>query len=175
MKRPQDTTILVVDDEEDIREFLSTVLEDVGFRVVTASDGEEALEKVASAKPDFISVDLVMPRKTGLEFLVELRERSEWKDIPVVVVTSHAHDDLGRVDFDDIFSGKKLTGPQFHLEKPVDPQEYIGLICKQLEMRCQRFGAETETSRLRSELHRMIDDADSSQLTDMLELLRSKR
>ena len=95
MTGPKDKTILVVDDEEDIREFLSTVLEDAGFGVVTAADGEEALERVEKSAPDFVSVDLVMPRKTGLEFLRELREKQEWRNIPVLVVTSHAHDDVG--------------------------------------------------------------------------------
>jgi CheY-like chemotaxis protein len=108
------------------------VLEDAGFHVVTASNGQEALEKVEEATPDFISVDLVMPKKTGIEFLYELRENNEYCDIPVMVVTSHAYDDLGSKDFEDIFSGKKLSGPQFHLDKPVDPEQYVQLIKEKL-------------------------------------------
>jgi CheY-like chemotaxis protein len=174
MNGPQGKTILVVDDEEDIREFLSTVLRDAGFDVVTAADGEEALQQVEAIAPDFISVDLVMPRKTGLEFLYELRERPEWKGIPVMVVTSHAHDDMGKKDFEDIFSGKKLTGPQFHLEKPVDPDEYLRLICRQLAITCDEQPSETVHADLRSELHRLIDDADPSELGKLLELLKSR-
>ena len=70
MTRPEDKTILVVDDEEDIREYLSTVLEDAGFNVVTAADGQEALERVETTIPDFISLDLVMPKKIGYQVLV---------------------------------------------------------------------------------------------------------
>ena len=132
MARAEDKTILVVDDEEDIREFLCTVLEDAGFQVVTAANGEEAVARIRDVVPDFISVDLVMPKKTGIQFLYELREKPEHRDIPVLVVTSHAYDDLGRKDFEDIFSGKTLPGPQFHLDKPVDPDEYVELICEKL-------------------------------------------
>lgn len=134
MAGAEEKTILVVDDEEDIREFLSLLLEDAGFRVVTASNGEEALEKVDEVAPDFISVDLVMPKKTGIQFLYELREKREHREIPVMVVTSHAYDDLGSKDFEDIFSGKKLKGPQFHLDKPVDPQQYLQLIREKLDI-----------------------------------------
>ena len=71
--------------------------------------------------------------------------KQEWRDIPVVVVTSHAHDDLGKRDFQDIFSGKRVTGPQFHLEKPVDPDQYVGLICEKLGIECDGELAETDT------------------------------
>ena len=58
--------VLVVDDEPDIRLFLRTVLEDAGFTVVTASDGDEALREVKKQKPDLISLDLIMPKKSGI-------------------------------------------------------------------------------------------------------------
>jgi CheY-like chemotaxis protein len=173
MTRPEDKTILVVDDEEDIREFLSTVLEDVGFNVVTAADGVEALERVQMSPPDFISLDLVMPKKSGNRFLYDLRKRQEWRDIPVVVVTSHAHDDIGRKDFEDIFSNKKLSGPQFHLEKPVDPEQYVGLICEKLRIEFDGEPAESDSDRLRSELHRLIEEAPPSKLSQILRALKS--
>ena len=72
MAKPQDKTILVVDDEPDIVMFLSTALEEAGFNVVTAADGNEALERVKEATPDFISLDLVMPGKSGIRFFHEL-------------------------------------------------------------------------------------------------------
>jgi CheY-like chemotaxis protein len=175
MDGPHEKTILVVDDEEDIREFLSTVLKDAGFRVVTAANGEEALRKVEVDKPDFVSVDLVMPRKTGLEFLYELREKPEWQSIPVMVVTSHAHDDMGKKDFEDIFSGKKLVGTQFHMDKPVDPDEYLHAICDRLRLTCDSEVTDSETIRLRRSLHKLIDDTEPSELGELLELLKSRK
>ena len=175
MVTPEDKTVLVVDDEEDVRDYLSTVLEDAGFRVVTAADGSEALERVASDIPDFISLDLVMPNRSGMKFLHDLRRRQEWRDIPVVVVTAHAHDDLGREDFAEIFSGKKLTGPSFYLEKPVNPDQYVGLICEKLGVQVSGRPEESDTDRLRSRLHDLIDQMESTQLSQLLRMLRFLR
>ena len=173
MTGPENKTILVVDDEEDIREYLSTVLEDAGFNVVTAADGQEALERVEVSTPDFISLDLVMPRKSGNRFLYDLRKRQEWRDIPVVVVTSHAHDEEGKRDFEDIFSNKRLAGPQFHLEKPVDPEQYVSLICEKLGVECEGELVATDSDRMRGELHRLIEDAAPSELSQILRVLKS--
>jgi CheY-like chemotaxis protein len=173
MSKPEDKTILVVDDEEDIREYLSTVLEDAGFNVLTAADGEEALRRVEIAIPDFISLDLVMPRKSGLKFLYDIRRKQEWRNIPVVVVTAHAHDDLGRKDFQDIFTGKSLSGPSFYLEKPVDPDRYVGLICEKLGIDFSGNLGEADTMRLRSEAHALVDGVEASKLPEMIKLLKS--
>ena len=62
-------TVLVVDDEEDVRKFLSMALKEAGFNVVTANDGFEALDQVKKQKPDLISLDLVMPKRSGGQVL----------------------------------------------------------------------------------------------------------
>ena len=117
MVTPQERTILVVDDEEDVRDYFADILRDAGFQVVTAADGEEALKRVSEKIPDFISLDLVMPRKSGIKFLYELRHNRDWMNIPVVIVTAHAHDNLGKEDFRDIFQEKSFSGPKFYLDK----------------------------------------------------------
>ena len=61
MERPEDKTILVVDDEPDVRGYLKMILEDAGFRVLTAGDGVEALELIREDRPDFISLDQDQP------------------------------------------------------------------------------------------------------------------
>jgi CheY-like chemotaxis protein len=98
MLRAEDRTVLVVDDEPNVRDYLAQILRDAGFRVVTAGDGGEALEKIRAAPPDFISLDLVMPKKSGHRLLLELRRDRELARIPVLVVTAHAHDELGQGD-----------------------------------------------------------------------------
>jgi len=174
MARPEDKTILIVDDEEDVREFLATVLEDAGFNVVTAEDGERALEKVRESIPDFISLDLVMPRKSGIKFLYELRHNKEWSAIPVVIVTAHAHDDLGKKDFQDIFAGKSITGPKMCLEKPVNPEKYVRLVCENLNLEYTPEETQTDPSALRDELQKIIDDADPQKLAEAIRMLRER-
>ena len=101
MPTASDKTILVVDDEPNVREYLAQILRDAGFTVVTASDGNEALEIIRSERPDFISLDLVMPGKSGHKLLYELRKDRELSRIPVLIVTAHAQDELGKEDLDD--------------------------------------------------------------------------
>ena len=111
MTLPIEKTVLVIDDEEGVRLYLKTALLDAGFTVETAVDGLDALEKVQADPPDAISLDLVMPKKSGAKFLHELHRNKEWRRIPVVLVTAHAKDDLGREDFEDVMSGRSLIGP----------------------------------------------------------------
>jgi len=132
MATPQDKTVLVVDDEPDVRLFLESALEDAGFKVLTASDGNQAIEMLKKQKVDFISLDLVMPNKSGAKCLFEIRKNKEWSRIPVVVVTGHARDELGRSDFEEIFSGKTISGPQIYLEKPVKAEQYVNMVKRQL-------------------------------------------
>ena len=85
MTRPQDRTVLVVDDEPNVRQYLAQILLDAGFNVVQAGDGAEALEIIREQPPDFISLDLVMPRKSGHKLLYELRKDRKLSQIPVLI------------------------------------------------------------------------------------------
>ena len=98
MAEAETKTIMVVDDEPNVRTFLSTVLDDAGFNVVTANDGVEAMEKIRQSPPDLISLDLMMPRKSGHKLLYELKKDSKLSRIPVLIVTAHAHDEFGKSD-----------------------------------------------------------------------------
>jgi CheY-like chemotaxis protein len=80
--------ILLVDDEPDLVETIQCRLEANSFNVVTASDGQEGLEKAASEKPDLILLDVSMPVMNGHEMLDRLRTRPELRDIPVIMCTA---------------------------------------------------------------------------------------
>jgi DNA-binding response OmpR family regulator len=80
-------TILVVDDEESIRFLYREELEEEGYRVITAADGEEALRKVRRDKPDLITLDIRMPGMDGIEVLHRIREMD--KEIPVIMSTAY--------------------------------------------------------------------------------------
>jgi len=80
-------TILVVDDEESIRFLYREELEEEGYRVITAADGEEALRKLSVDKPHLITLDIRMPGMDGIEVLQRIREMD--KDVPVIMSTAY--------------------------------------------------------------------------------------
>lgn len=80
---------LIVEDDSDIRELLAEILEGEGFEVGTAEDGLEALEELAKARPDLITLDLNMPRMSGWQVLETLWAEPELSTIPVIVVAAH--------------------------------------------------------------------------------------
>ena len=80
--------VLLVDDDEIMRESVRRVLEQEKWEVAGASNGRFALAHLAESCPDVIVLDLIMPEMDGFEFLVEMRQRPEWHDIPVLVLTA---------------------------------------------------------------------------------------
>jgi CheY-like chemotaxis protein len=165
-------TILVVDDEEDVRKFLSVALIEAGFNVVTADDGLEALAKVKESKPDLISLDLVMPKHSGAKFYHNLQKDKSWSNIPIIIVTGHARDDLGKADLKDL----TMSGPGIYLEKPVKPTNYIAAIKKLLGMDTSAEEAvAAEKVELESEVKNLVDDADPETLKKIKELLKKKK
>jgi CheY-like chemotaxis protein len=79
---------LLVDDDEVVRRGVRQALEPIGWKVTEAEDGQVAVNSLIAARPDVIILDLMMPKMDGFEFLDELRARSDWQDIPVVVITA---------------------------------------------------------------------------------------
>jgi DNA-binding response OmpR family regulator len=164
--------ILVVDDEADVRNFLKAALLEAGFEVVTAEDGNLALEEVKKQLPDLISLDLVMPKKSGAKFYHELTKKKEWSKIPIIIVTGHARDDLGKADLKTL----TMSGPGVYLEKPVKPNNYIAAIKTILNMDVtEEEHQSAENVKLQNDLKNIIDDADSETLKKLKELLSKKK
>jgi two-component system chemotaxis response regulator CheY len=80
--------VLVVDDSATVRKFVSVSLEMQGFNVTTACDGMDALEKLPTKKFDLLITDLNMPNMDGFELIKALRENNEYRDLPVIILTS---------------------------------------------------------------------------------------
>jgi CheY-like chemotaxis protein len=170
MARAEDKTILVVDDEPNVRDYLKMILEDAGFRVVTAGDGEEALERIRESPPDFISLDLIMPRKSGHKLLLELRRDRKLSRIPVLVVTAHAHDEFGKQDLEDILDSAVMSGPGTYLEKPVNPESYVRAISRAVDV--EPLPRKTPRTDLKEELEHSIQGASPEALREALAALR---
>jgi DNA-binding response OmpR family regulator len=117
--------ILVVDDEFILRDLMRTVLEEEGFSVITASDGEEALAKANNEMPDLILLDLMMPGKSGLEVCKILKSQSKTRRIPVVMSTV-----LGR-EVDRVLT--KEAGAEAHFMKPFSALALVTEVKRQLE------------------------------------------
>ncbi len=94
-REPTDTgevprTVLVCDDEEVLRVLMRAALDPPGHEIVEARDGDESLELARTVRPDLIVLDMMMPGRTGLEVLGELRRDAEFVDTPVIVLTARA-------------------------------------------------------------------------------------
>jgi CheY-like chemotaxis protein len=161
--------ILVVDDEADVRAYLSLALEDAGFEVTTAADGLDALEKARQNPPDLISLDLVMPRHSGARCYHDLQKDKRLAKIPVLIVTGHARDQLGRADFEEM----TLSGPGVYLEKPVNPESYVGAVRKLLGME-PSASATSAVGQLRSQLSEALASADEETLKRALDAMLRK-
>jgi two-component system alkaline phosphatase synthesis response regulator PhoP len=176
MTRPEEKTVLVVDDEPDVVSFFKSALEDAGFNVVTASNGFEALEQVKKKIPDFISLDLVMPEKSGLKFFYELRKNKDWQKIPVTIVTAHASDEFGKKDISEIMGSTMMSGPKTYLEKPVSAPRYVNMVKRVLGIPEDEITNEKKTKQdLASELQNMMKSADVNKLQEALDLLKKQK
>lgn len=82
--------ILVVDDEQDIREFLKDLLEDQGYEIALAEDGHKAMDSIKNRIPDLILLDLLMPEETGTGLFRRIHDKKEYKNIPVIVISGMA-------------------------------------------------------------------------------------
>jgi len=130
--------ILIVDDDPDIVLFLSTVLKDNGYHTIDASNGQDGLEMVRTEHPDLILLDLMMPKKSGISLLSDLKKDPVNRKIPVIMVTGVSgetgHDPtsfFGSTSTDE--DDKKAMTPEGYLEKPVDPQNLLDMVKKLLQ------------------------------------------
>ena len=137
--------VLVVDDDDNTRRFLTVALEENGYEARTAEDGDDGYRKIEEEIPDLILLDVMMPKKTGFSLFKQLRRKEEYKDIPVIMLTGVAgvleeDDALAEGDtfespFDSLREGLRrgiakmreegLIRPEQFIDKPIDPEELI--------------------------------------------------
>jgi DNA-binding response OmpR family regulator len=121
------TTILVVDDDPVIQKLLSVNFEMEGYRVLTASDGVEGLERVQEERPDLVLLDVMMPRMDGLEVARRLKADAATADIPVLLLSAKAQST-------DIHGGLD-AGADDYVTKPFDPLELLEKVATLLAAR----------------------------------------
>jgi two-component system phosphate regulon response regulator PhoB len=136
--------ILAIDDDENIRRFISLLLTENGYDADTACDGAEGLQMVTQAKPDLIVLDVMMPKKTGLTLFKQLKRDDQYKDVPILMLTGvtgvieemETHkDETFEHPFDNLREALKksirelrdegLVKPEMFVDKPVDPDSFV--------------------------------------------------
>lgn len=117
-------TILLIEDNEQNRYLAIFLLESRGFRVVTALDGPEGIERAREVRPDLILLDIQLPRMDGYEVARRLRGEPELRHIPIVAVTSYA-----------MAGDREKTleaGCDGYIEKPIDPDTFVDEVARYL-------------------------------------------
>jgi chemosensory pili system protein ChpA (sensor histidine kinase/response regulator) len=112
--------VMLVDDSVSIRKFVGQMLEKAGFRVVTAVDGQDALQQLVDQSVDVIVTDLEMPRVNGYALIEDLKRRAATREVPVIVLTTRAGDKHVRL--------AQRLGVRHYVAKPVDEQSFVHLV-----------------------------------------------
>jgi len=109
--------ILVVDDDARVLDLLQVTLSGRGFTVVTAANGEEAVRRIAHARPDLVVLDVDLPRRNGIEVLEELRNQAAYEKLPVILISSNSSSEAK-------LQGLR-SGADDYIAKPFSPRELI--------------------------------------------------
>lgn len=134
-------TVLIVDDEIDIRIFISTLFETNGYRPVATRDGGSGLQKAREISPDIIVLDVMMPGEGGVKMYQGLKADPSLKRIPVIMLSA-----VGRKTFDhylkmlDAQSDGTFPGPDAYMEKPPDAEALIVLAERLMKERAESKG-----------------------------------
>jgi DNA-binding response OmpR family regulator len=113
-------TVLIVDDEREIRELLRYNLEKQGYKVIVAKDGEEGLRRIFATHPDLVLLDLLLPGLNGLEVLREVRSEPSTKDTPVLLLTARG------AEMDKLLGFER--GADDYITKPFSPREVLARV-----------------------------------------------
>lgn len=128
-----DRRVLVVEDDEDVAVYLSTWFSDQGFAVELAGNGAEALEKLRAGRPDLITLDIIMPEKTGVKFYREVKGDQQTADIPVIIITGL------QPEFKNFISRRRTApAPEGYLSKPFGEEDLRAEVEKVLRKRPNR-------------------------------------
>lgn len=119
------TKILIVDDEPALRFLIASSLEDEGYNLTEAADGQQALELVQADRPDLIILDVMMPGLTGYEVCTRLKQDPATKDIIVLMLTAKAQEQ-------DRMQSRQ-AGADYYLRKPFSPLELSDVVASLLQ------------------------------------------
>ncbi|MFC1534488.1 response regulator [Thermodesulfobacteriota bacterium] len=118
--------IMVVDDELDMRVFVSTLLETSGYKPILATHGLEGIDKAREVNPDLIIMDVMMPKQGGIQMYREIKTDDTLKHIPVIILSAIAKKTFFHSqNMLDSYKGKSLPEPEAYIEKPPESDELL--------------------------------------------------
>ena len=117
--------VLVIDDEPDVRIFLTRIFKEQGASVLEAADANQGMRQIKEHNPDLVSLDMIMPHMTGEKLYWELRKDEKYMNVPVIIVSGYTKVDNPKIDFDNFLKEKKIPEPQGFVEKPIHPDRLI--------------------------------------------------
>ena len=117
--------VLVIDDEPDIRTYLKMIFREKGAEVLEAHDANQGFRQIRDHHPDLVTLDLIMPHKTGEKLYWELRKDEKYKNLPIMIVTGYAKLDKPTINFHEFIREKGIPEPNAFLEKPIDPEKTV--------------------------------------------------
>ncbi|MFH1540175.1 MAG: response regulator [bacterium] len=127
-------TILIVDDERDLRASIKMLLEDNGYNVLSASSADEALETANANIPNLICLDIMMPGSSGIALYAKIRKEPSLKNIPVMIVSAFGQQkDFKGERFRKIIFDDQAPEPEAFMEKPIDRHKFLDVVGKLLE------------------------------------------
>lgn len=130
-------SVLIIDDEPDVRRYLAALLSDRGWKVSTACGAEDGLRMAREDPPDVVLLDLMMPERGGLSTLVELRKEDRLRSARIVIVTGIDQEVTNIYAKDEHYDASLRRFKRFkadaYLEKPVDPAELLATLKELLE------------------------------------------
>ncbi len=123
--------VLVVDDELDVRTFISTLLETNGYKPIIAEDGESGYLIAKEKQPDLVVLDVMMPKESGIKMYRQLRTDPELMAIPVIMVSGIAKKTFmhSQKVLND-YTGTQVPEPEAYIEKPPEADELLAYVLK---------------------------------------------
>jgi CheY-like chemotaxis protein len=115
--------ILIVEDEPDEVSYLTALLEDNGFAVMTAVNGRDGFEKAKSEHPDLVTLDISMPEESGVRMFRDLQTDPATSDIPVIIITGISHDFKHFIE-----TRRQVRPPAGYFDKPPDREQLLAKI-----------------------------------------------
>lgn len=122
--------IMIIDDEQDVLDYLTTVLQANGYEAMKCKTADQGMEMARKNRPDLICLDIMMPKETGISFYAKLKKTVDLRNIPVVIISGVIQ--RGKFDFRSYVEDDTIEEPKYYVEKPIVVDDFLNLVANLL-------------------------------------------